>query len=275
MLIIADMLTVLVSAGLALAIVVNGLADNLPPDALGVRHGPGWPKCAYCGVRHSGLFALGLAGFLFKYGRCEHCAAPRRVRHVAVELAAAVLLPYLWQWAQAEWPRFLPAAVIGVTFILVAVIDIEHRLILQAISLPALALFAAAGAAAPGHGPLKTLWGGLAGFGITLGLFLLGQIFAAVAARRRGQPLEEIAFGGGDVSLGALMGLAVGWPGVLVALTVAVTAGGVFSLIYIVVQLARRRYNPYAAIAYGPFLIFGASLIYLYGKEFAAWYAGL
>ena len=95
-----------------------------------------------------------------------------------------------------------------------------------------------------------------------------------MVARLRGQPLDEVAFGGGDVNLGAVVGLTVGWPGVLVALVIAILAGGVYSLGYVIVQLARRRYNPYAAIPYGPFLILGALTVDLFGRQLAAWYLG-
>jgi prepilin signal peptidase PulO-like enzyme (type II secretory pathway) len=126
------------------------------------------------------------------------------------------------------------------------------------------------GIVTPGHGLAKTLWGGLAGYGITLSIFLLAELFTRVLQRLRGQPLDEVAFGGGDVNLAAIIGFAVGWPGVIFALLIAVLAGGLFSFGYIIVQLIRRRYVPYSAVPYGPFLILGALSIYLYGKELAA-----
>jgi prepilin signal peptidase PulO-like enzyme (type II secretory pathway) len=103
-----------------------------------------------------------------------------------------------------------------------------------------------------------------------LGIFLLAELFTRLLQRWRGQALEEVAFGGGDVNLAALVGLAVGWPGVLLALVIAIFAGGIFSFVFIVFQLVRRRYSPYSAVPYGPFLVIGALAIYLYGKDFAA-----
>jgi prepilin signal peptidase PulO-like enzyme (type II secretory pathway) len=117
---------------------------------------------------------------------------------------------------------------------------------------------------------VKTLAGGLAGYAITLGIFLLAELFARLLQRLRGQPLDEVAFGGGDVNLAGIVGFAVGWPGVILALMIAVLIGGIFSFGYIVVQLVRRRYVPYSAVPYGPFLVAGALAIYLYGKDFAA-----
>ena len=117
--------------------------------------------------------------------------------------------------------------------------------------------------------------GGAAGYGIALAIFLLAELFARLLQRLRGQPLDEVAFGGGDVNLAGLVGLAVGWPGVILALTVTVLAGGVYSLGYIVVQVLRRRYVPYSALPYGPFLVLGALAIFFYGKELGAmWLAG-
>jgi prepilin signal peptidase PulO-like enzyme (type II secretory pathway) len=127
----------------------------------------------------------------------------------------------------------------------------------------------------PGHGVIKTLIGGAAGYGIALAIFLLAELFARLLQRLRGQPLSEVAFGGGDVNLAALVGLAVGWPGVILALTLTVLAGGFYSLGYIVVQVFRRRYVPFSALPYGPFLVLGALTIFFYGKELAAvWLAG-
>jgi leader peptidase (prepilin peptidase)/N-methyltransferase len=103
-------------------------------------------------------------------------------------------------------------------------------------------------------------------------LFLLGQGYALVQARLRGQPLDEVAFGGGDVNLAGLIGLAVGWSGVLLALFIGVVSAGLFSLGYVVIQLMRGRYNPHTPIPYGPFLVLGGLTIYWHGRDLAVWW---
>jgi prepilin signal peptidase PulO-like enzyme (type II secretory pathway) len=276
------MLLVLSLLGLCLGLVLNSLADNLPPDAENIRYPPRRPRCCQCGQPFPPVYWLALAHWLLRAGRCPQCRTRRRLRPVFVELACALALPYLWIWAGRtgdgglpEAIRFVAAATVVLVFILVVIIDVEHRLILWSVVWPSAIAIALLGIVTPGHGLVKTLLGGLAGYAITLGIFLLAELFARVLHWFRGQPLEEVAFGGGDVNLAALIGLAVGWPGVLLALTIAVLAGGVFSFGYIVVQLVRRRYVPYSAVPYGPFLVLGALAIYLYGKDFAAvWLAG-
>jgi len=96
---------------------------------------------------------------------------------------------------------------------------------------------------------------------------LLGFVFSRWISRRRGEAVEEIAFGFGDVTLAVVIGLAVGWPGVLVALVLGILAAGIFSLGAILVMLIRRRYRAFLAIPYGPFLVFGALLVYLGGRD--------
>ncbi len=62
--------------------------------------------------------------------------------------------------------------------------------------------------------------------------------------------------------LSGLIGLVVGWPRIVVALFVGIVVAGIFSLVFILVMLIRRRYTPLQALPYGPFLILGASLVY-------------
>jgi prepilin signal peptidase PulO-like enzyme (type II secretory pathway) len=59
-----------------------------------------------------------------------------------------------------------------------------------------------------------------------------------------------------------VVGLAVGWPGVLVALLLGIFAAGGFSLGYLVWMAARRRYSAFTPLPYGPFLILGALAVY-------------
>jgi prepilin signal peptidase PulO-like enzyme (type II secretory pathway) len=268
--------------GLFLGILINSLADNLPPDAEDRRYPPRRPRCRNCGHVFPPIYWLALAHWLWRGGRCPHCGARRPLRPLVVELASAAALAYLWVWAGGaadgllpEVIRFAGGATVALVFILIVVIDMEHRLILWVVVWPAAIVIGLLGIITPGHGLVKTLLGGLAGYGITLGIFLLAEVFSRLLHRLRGQALDEVAFGGGDVNLAGIIGLAVGWPGIILSLMIAVLAGGVFSFGYIVVQVIRRRYVPYSAVPYGPFLVLGAVAIYFYGKDLAAaWLVG-
>ena len=95
---------------------------------------------------------------------------------------------------------------------------LEHRLILHAVTLPSGIIFAVLGFLDPNLGIKRTLIGGAFGFVIFLILYLLGGLFSRWAGRKKAAVRGEVALGFGDVTLATLIGLAVGFPGVIEAL---------------------------------------------------------
>jgi len=144
-------------------------------------------------------------------------------------------------------------------FGVVVVIDVEHRLILHPVSLVGALLGLGVGIWA--HGMQSTLIGGIAGFGIMLAFHGFGNLFARLMARLRGAEIDEVALGFGDVNLSGVLGLLLGWPGIVGGLLLAILLGGVVSLFYLVFMLILRRYRIFTAIPYGPFLVASAVLL--------------
>ncbi len=159
---------------------------------------------------------------------------------------------YIWGW------------VLWLYFAVVAVIDLEHRLILHPISWTGAAL--GLGLGFWQHGILDTLLGGAAGYGAMFALYLLGDLFARWMARRRGEELDEVALGFGDVNLMGVIGLILGWPGIVAGLLLGIIIGGTGSFLYLLGMLLFRRYKVFTAIPYGPFLI-TAALLLLFFKD--------
>jgi leader peptidase (prepilin peptidase)/N-methyltransferase len=197
--------------------------------------------------------------------RCRYCGAPRGARPWVIELASAAFAVWLYR-RDPSWAVFLPGLLVGLIFLLITVIDVEHRLILRVVAIPAAVVLGVIGALQPNRGPLKVLLGGLAGLTILWLMYLLGLAFSRWMARRRGTSLEEVAFGFGDVMLGGLIGLVVGWPGVVIAVVTGVLLAGAYSLAYVIFMSLRRRYSFFTAIPYGPFLMLGACLVYYGGR---------
>lgn len=209
--------------------------------------------------------------------RCPECEAPRTLREAFIWQTACAAcghryrsfrttLVLLLSVGATMWMWLHPPARLGFAlgylwylyFALVVVIDLEHRLILHPVSLTGLLLGAVSGVAARGWVP--TVWGGVAGFATMLLLYLLGGLFTQFLARRRGEAIDEIALGFGDVNLAGVLGLVLGWPVVLIGLFLGILAGGAFSLIYILGMLVSRRYSQFTAIPYAPYLVLGGAL---------------
>jgi leader peptidase (prepilin peptidase)/N-methyltransferase len=108
------------------------------------------------------------------------------------------------------------------------------------------------------HGWASTLAGGLAGFGIMLVLYLFGVVFAQKIIRRRRSDFDDEPLGFGDVILSGVLGLFVGWPGIILCLIAGILISGLGILIYLLVKIVTRRYQSFDIVPYGPFLLAGA-----------------
>lgn len=239
---------------------INALADSLP-----VTRRAAWPRCTHCGAGRPRVGWISLLGLVGGASNCSYCGEGRGLRPAMVESASVAF--GVWLYSRNPDPIvFIPGLVVGLIFLLVAVIDIEHRLILRIVVAPSAIAILLLGMLQPGRGAVKSLLGGLAGFVLLWLMYLLGIAVSRWIGRRRGAALEEVAFGFGDVMLGGLIGLAVGWPGVIIAVVIGILAAGLYSLAYLLVMILRRHYTPYTAIPYGPFLLLGACMVYYGGR---------
>ncbi len=77
--------------------------------------------------------------------------------------------------------------------------------------------------------------------------------------------------GGGDLRIGAFMGLILGWQKTAAALIISYLIGGIFSLVIILLQKAKLK----SAIPFGPFLVSGTLIAILWGENLIHWYINL
>ena len=262
------MVFVLSVLGLCTGVLLNICADTLPT----IRR-LGGPVCPYCRRPRLPASWSAIIAYLTRRHRCPHCAAPISIRHVIVELMTALLFGFCWMRTGASVTTLLNV-LYGSVFILVLVTDLEHRLIQHVIMLPAIALAILGAFVNPVFdSPKRALLGGGIGLLGILAVYVLGGLFARLMGRIRGQPLAEVAFGFGDVTLTTFIGLTVGAPDILYAVIIGFFSGGVFAILYLLVRgLIQRQYKVFTAIPYGPFLILGGATMLYFGKEFVAWY---
>jgi leader peptidase (prepilin peptidase)/N-methyltransferase len=225
--------------GLFTGWLVNYVADVLPGSGSRER-----PPCWNCQT------ALPWKTYL-RFGHCPACGRPRRFRTYILQLAIPAIILYLWR-VPADQLEFPSATLLLSYLVLIAVIDIEHRLIHHLTSIAG--LFLGLGIGIHLHGVEATLIGGIVGYGIMLLLYGSGVLFVRCASRWRGQAIDEVALGYGDVNLAGIAGLLLGWPGFLQGLLIATLAAGLVSMIIVARTLLRSRYRAFVAIPYGAFL---------------------
>jgi prepilin signal peptidase PulO-like enzyme (type II secretory pathway) len=149
------------------------------------------------------------------------------------------------------------------------VIDLEHRLILFVVIIPS-AVIALLDAILTTYGADlgEALLGGLLGFFVFFLLYIGGFLFTYILGKARGQPIDEVAFGYGDVMLITLSGLILGWQPLIIAMFMTVFLGAAGAIIYLVVRgLTRRHYSMFTPLPYGPYIVLGTVLMLLFSVE--------
>lgn len=250
--------------GILAGMIINRAADNLPPPAR--RSLLETPRCPYCNAPRTTPEQFGILSFALRRDKCHQCSAPLRLRAPLVEIAAALLFAFL----AAQFP--LGIYLIAVCFftavlLLIAVIDIEHKLILNVVSLPATVLALLTSPVVLGGAEsrldnlnlgafLLALLGAVIGYALTYGIYFLGIVFLQIINRGRRVKINTVAFGMGDVKLAGLLGALVGFPAIFYVLIYAILLGGVGAATVIVLQIVRtRRLSLGTAIPYGPYLL--------------------
>lgn len=238
--------------GLFSGSILNYLSDVLPRTRTLSS-----PICTRCEAR------LDWYDYVFLNRRCRNCGQVRPIRSWVVVVAyigLSVWLASTKYYQVNAWLDWLLLCLFG----LVIIIDVEHRLIMNAVSLAGAVIGLVYGALL--HGVVQTLLGGIAGFGVMLVLYKLGDVFAGWISRRRSETLEEVALGFGDVNLAGILGLVLGWPGIVAGLFFTVLFGGGGGLLYLIWMKVRGSYQVFTPIPYGPYLILAAFyLLFLRG----------
>jgi prepilin signal peptidase PulO-like enzyme (type II secretory pathway) len=247
--------------GLVMAVVVNYLADVLPYTRRLTR-----AACANCGTPYSSR------DYLLMHS-CRDCGQRRSIRTFVVLVLGIPLALGAWRASVALSKLPLGLSLVLLTYLaVVLVIDLEHRAILHETSYVGAGLALVCGTylwSAPQdktlvQGLITSLLGGAVGFGLMYLLYLLGELFGRWLSARRGEPVDEVALGFGDVNLTGILGLILGPAGIAYAIFLAIIASGLASFVILLVSLIRRTYHAFMAIPYAPFLILGA-LWLLYG----------
>ena len=209
--------------------------------------------------------------------RCRDCREPIDPRYPLVELANA-LSGRRSRCASASGFQLFAIAALCSALLAITLIDVDHWIIPDAITLPGIVAGLAASFLPPRGSlvaeflhhrlGLDRLPGFLAspGFWDSLAALLLGGgLFYLVAWVSRG------GMGGGDIKLTAMMGAFLGLRDLGVAIFIGLIAG---SGVGIGLMIAGRKTRK-DAIPFGPFLALGGICAVFWGRSLVEWYLDL
>jgi leader peptidase (prepilin peptidase)/N-methyltransferase len=245
------MVVFVVLFGLAIGSFLNVCIDRLPEGMSLVRPRSHCPACKRALASRDLVPVL---SYLLLRGRCRYCSAPIPRRVLLVEGGTGLLFLLLWS-RYGTSAQFAFVALVACVFIVALVIDLDHRLIPNAVVYPAIGMALVAMPFAVGPGLRQALGGG------AVALALLSVIVL----------LYPQGMGLGDVKLAAFIGLVAGFPLVLLALSISFVLGGGIGA----AALLARRIGMKDALPFAPFLAAGGMVALLYGQEILRWYPGL
>ncbi|MBT6068807.1 prepilin peptidase [Candidatus Peregrinibacteria bacterium] len=217
----------------------------------------GRSKCPECKYSLRPLDLIPLISYVFSRGKCRNCEKKISLTYPALELmtGATFLCLYLFLGS----PLYIGiyyilafAALIFTFFYDIKYMKISDRILLPVIGLGLLMPFV------PGYS---------LGFTEVLIGFAIPVVFFALQILISGGRW----IGGGDLRIGALMGVLLGWKLVIVALFSGYLAGAIISLIL----LTSSKFNRKSMIPFGPFLVIGTYIAFFYGERIIEWYLAL
>lgn len=245
--------------GLVVGSAINAVVWRL---YVGRSWAKGRSECPECHHRLAARDLVPVASWLALRGRCRYCRAKIHWMYPVVEVVTAGVFG-LSAWALAPvtaggWLIFGLWLVILTFLVILAVYDARWMLLPDKIMRPlivaALVLVAARVAEYPAFATAR---------GPMLAALVGGAAFYGLAAATGGR-----AMGGGDIKLVFAMGLLLGLKGLAVALLVAFNTAAVVGVTLIVTGRKRRRDH----IPFGPFLVAGTIVAFLWGQDIVTWY---
>jgi len=231
------------------------LATTILVGADSRREAPG------CGIKP--IERLPLIGYLFQQiGNTQDAnRVPLRALVVEVVTGAAFLFTFTRYGFTPQWGVFVFYFAL---FLVIAVIDFEHGLILNKLVYPAFLITSVLSS----FYPMGLAVGGTVTDSFTNSM--LGGVVAFVSLL-----IPALAWSGrmgwGDVKFAGLVGIITGFPGGLIAMALAMIGGGGMAVAYYFLKPKKNH----DSIPFGPFLSAGGLAALIWGQTITNWSLGL
>lgn len=216
----------------------------------------GRSMCPYCRRQLTWYENIPVLSYLFLWGKCRTCKNQIPKHFTFVEVGAALIFVLL-AWKNLNSAAVVPAYFLrDITFSALLIVIFIYDYLYQEI-LPEVVWVGALA------GLFFNLYLGYSLISMLIGLLIAGGFFWLQFVFSKGRWI-----GGGDVRMGVMMGIWLGWPVILVALFLAYVAGAVAGLALIV--SGKKQFS--SVIPFGTYLAMGTFVTMLWGNQVLAWY---
>lgn len=227
----------------------------------------GRSECNFCNHILGAADLFPLLSYLGLGGKCRYCQHRIFPRYFIIELCTGLLFVVLWfvlsPASLVEWFIFIRNCFMVSVLLAVFVIDLEYFIIFDSIIFYSCAVILA-------FNFLLTLLTGMplwsqSGYLVS---GLAGSILGALPFWLIWYFSKGKWMGFGDVKLGLLLGLALGWMQIFVGYFIAILLGGIVSVFLLVFTKKTLK----SQIPFGSFLSLGTFVSLLWGQELLSWY---
>lgn len=224
--------------------------------------------CPHCREKIKAYDLVPVLSWVILKGKCRNCKKEISVQYPLVELATGLVFAILG-YVFLQGLSFSIASLVNLVFwfffagciITVFVYDLKHQIIPDEIIYTALVValvFVGLNTVLTGNFKYLTEHF-LAGL-------LAGGFFYSLAAVSKGKWM-----GGGDIKLVAFIGLVLGWKGALIALYTAFILGALIGSFFLLI--GRKKMG--SKIPFGPFLVIGTFIGFLFGEQIVNFYVSM
>lgn len=239
--------------GLCVGSFLNVVIARVPAGRSIVHPGS---ACPACGKPIAWYDNLPVLSYVLLRGRCRACREPISWRYPTVEIVCGVLFVLAHRRFDSGF-ALASALVLLAALVAITVIDLDHQIIPDVISVPGIAVGFLFSLASGGIGWAPSLLGIAVGGGVFLAI-ILGSTLVI------GQP----GMGVGDVKLGAMLGAFLGWKLIILSILLSMLLGGPLAAALLATGQKGRK-DP---IPFGPFLATAGLISLFWGDAVLTWY---
>lgn len=250
-----------IAAGLAIGSFLNVLIDRLPKGE-GVISGRSY--CDHCKKTLRWYELIPVVSWVIQRGRCRRCHQPVSLQYPLVEVSTALLFlgvyrvfPQPGGGIEPVWVlQFVAWCAVAATVFVLVVADCKYQIIPDSMLVILLASVYATRIPFSFEAMLPAV---ITGMATGIGFYLIWLV-----TRGRGMGL-------GDAKLGFVLGTLLGFPAVIVGLYVAFLTGAFYG----VILMMRGQAGMKSRVAFGPFLLFGGFVAYMWSDSILKWWGFL
>jgi len=220
----------------------------------------GRSMCTHCRQKIFWYDNIPVVSFFILKGKCRYCQQPISWHYPIVEFTVAVLFLFFGILDANNQHIFTPETLRDWTIIFYLVFiftyDLKYKEILYRMTLPLSAVLFMVSIAMNWHTAISMLLG----VAIGAGFFLFQYVISS------GKWI-----GGGDILLGTLMGVILGYPNIILALMLSYILGAIIGLLLILLKKKEMK----SEVPFGTFLVVGTLITMCWGNQIVGWYIGL